>query len=91
MMAEPTLGQRILDAATWLTECVDSGDQAGQGDAQTALRALCARADAAERLAVASSRYIATIDGQRAWTTGTDSDLSEALAAWRAITEEAQP
>ena len=88
MMAEPTLGARIMEAADHLADRTMDCDDGGIADANDQLRALCARADAAERLAVASSRYIATIDGQRAWTTGTDSDLSEALAAWRAITEE---
>lgn len=83
MATEPmSLGMRFRrHVAGWV---MDSVPTPPPGE----LEALEARADAAERLAVASSRYIATIDGQRAWTTGTDSDLSEALAAWRAITEE---
>lgn len=99
-MATEPLGQRILGAAnayaaaiseqvvaisrgTWEVAHADAVT-----DAMDRLRSLVALADAAERGMVASSRYIATIDGQRAWTTGTDSDLSEALAAWRAINGE---
>ncbi len=82
MATEPmSLGMRFRrHVAGWV---MDSVPTPPPGE----LEALEARADAAERLAVASSRYIATIDGQRAWTTGTDSDLSEALAAWRALGE----
>lgn len=83
MATEPTLGRRIMIEATI---CKDA--PAGSAMASKAwddLRALCALADAAERGMVASSRYIATIDGQRAWATGTDSELTDALAAWRAL------
>lgn len=89
-MAEPTLGARILDAATWWTECVDSGDQAGQGDAQTALRALCARADAAERLAVAVAVVRREAPGQEHQQfIDSINEWERALAAWRAINGEA--
>ena len=86
MMAEPTLGQRILDAATWWTECVDSGDQAGQGDAQTALRALCARADAAERLAEATVfRDEAMADESETHRPGYRSDIPNVVFAVRLL------
>lgn len=50
----PTLGQRILEAAR---DCDTSGEYGIIG-AEDRLRALCARADAAERLAVADAAYV---------------------------------
>ena len=91
-MAELTLGQRVMhEAWGWVQYFHHLGDEGSQTIATEArLRAIADRATAAENLAVASERYIATIDGQRAWATGTDSELTEALAAWRAITEGVQ-
>lgn len=78
-----------MDAATWWTECVDSGDQMGQGDAQTALRALCTRADAAERLAVATDA-LDSDDWREVDADGVPlvaNEHANALAAWRSLGE----
>lgn len=122
MATEQTLGQRILDAADAYANAVQeaiqtwgAGEWTGHHDEATAeelatLRALAARADAAERLAVAGDREVATRDALNAALErmyadpdkGRDMDTEEeaatfeaacneydeALAAWRAITEE---
>lgn len=90
MMTEPTLGQRIMDAAEAYANAVQeaiqtwgAGEWTSHHDEDTAmeldfLRTLCARADAAERLAKCCHE-LNNIDFD---------DYLEALAAWRAITEE---
>lgn len=80
-MTEPTLGQRILDAAMrWAFDRALCGIEVGR-ESEDQLRALAARADAAEQLAKCCHE-LNNIDFD---------DYLEALAAWRAITEEVQP
>lgn len=101
-MAEPTLGQRILDAAMrWAFDRALCGIEVGR-ESEDQLRALCARADAAELLAVAVDAYWRTVDVYDAsedageWDGLLEAmgrvrvDLDNALAAWRAITEGVQ-
>ena len=100
-MAEPTLGQRIMDAAEAYANAVQeaiqtwgAGEWTGHHDEATAeelatLRALAARADAAERLAVA----VDTAAGDREvndWSYDARrlDEYNSALAAWRAINGE---
>jgi len=81
MATETTLGRRLFDAAADYDIYGESGYGAGDR-----LRALCARADAAERGMVAFAKEVTAgnmhtlVDERR-----------EALAAWRAITEGVQP
>lgn len=114
MATEPTLGTRILDAVTAWSIAVQDQSEAIDGDSwedsydasvnegMATLRALAARADAAERLAKA--RRVA-VDADDAWETlsgegGEDgrplwdalvtaeNEEREALAAWRATEGE---
>lgn len=86
LLATETLGQQIADAAAlWSIE----GDASGWGsDAAAAawgdLLTLCARADAAEQLAVA----VEWCD-ENGWTFTSEryNEYHEALAAWRALGE----
>lgn len=100
-MAE-TLGSRIMEAAfRWQFERALNGMEAGRAE-YDALAALCARADAAELLAVAVDAYWRTVDVYDAsedageWDGLLEAmgrvrvDLDNALAAWRAITEGVQ-
>ena len=94
MATEPTLGRRIMIEATI---CKDA--PAGSAMVRKAwadLRTLAARADAAERLAVASHVYADAYDER--WALGAADELweleeaarkehIEALAAWRALGE----
>ena len=104
MAIEPTMGERIADAAAeWST----TGDVSGWGSeaaisAWERLLTLCDRADAAERLAVALTERKAAV---AAWIAAdanatpaasdrcraADTEIESALAAWRAITWENQP
>lgn len=105
MMAEPTLGTRILGAAMGLSL---AGNGRTASKVMNDLRALCALADAAERLAEATVfRDEAMADESETHRPGYRSDIpnvvfavrllaakevySEALAAWRAINGEVQP
>ena len=112
MATEPALAQRIMDAATAYANAVQeaiqtwgAGEWTGHHDEATAeelatLRALAARADAAERLAVAGDVYWGAIEAYDTSENEDDWDellvglksrrvqLDNALAAWRAITEE---
>ena len=64
MATEPTLGRRIMIEATI---CKDApAGSAMVSKAWADLRALCARADAAERLAVAAELEVATRDALNA-------------------------
>lgn len=93
-----TLGARILDAAQeWasLWSRVKPDDDlsfALEDDAHERLRALCARADAAERLAVAIDDFHAAcldivitqiVPRER----DEEGEFKQALAAWRALGE----
>lgn len=92
-MTEPTLGTRILDAADQLTDRTMDWDDGGIADANDALAALAARADAAERLAVAVD-VLDRDDWREVDADGVPLVANEhdnALAAWRATTEEVQP
>ena len=86
-----TLGARIFDAAADYDIYVESGYGAGDR-----LRALCDRADAAERLAVAAVRRdLASQEWYRHSWLGSeakgaakdaaDAEYNQALAAWRAL------
>lgn len=100
MATEPTLGRRILDAADryaeaygwWLAETEEDEApgplHAKQRATRETVRALAARADAAERLARAAEALDPThaFDGRAAWTAAYNEHV-KALAAWRAITE----
>lgn len=84
MATEPTLGGRILDAAA---DC-DTAGEYGIIGAEDKLRALCARADAAERLAVATAAYdIPEMLRSPADYARLTDEFNEALAAWRALGE----
>lgn len=91
-MAEPTLGQRILDAAMrWALDRALCGIEERR-ESEDQLRALAARADAAERLAVARIRWndMSTTNSPAAlWDALVEVQGSE--AAWRAINGEVQP
>ena len=90
-MAEPTLGRRIMIEATICKDAPAGSAMAGKAWAD--LRALCARADAAERLAVAVDA-LDRDDWREVDADGVPLVANEhdnALAAWRAITEEVQP
>lgn len=105
MATEPTLGARILDAARdWGATGAAHGWHRDETLAELAnLRALCARADAAERLAGAGDVYWGAMEAYDTSENEDDWDellagmksrraqLDEALAAWRAITGEVQP
>ena len=91
MAIEPTMGERIADAAAeWST----TGDVSGWGSeaaisAWERLLTLCARADAAERLAVACLPHETDddpADDQKAYEDSCQ-EWNEALAAWRALGE----
>lgn len=97
MVTEPTLGQRILDAANRYKDAHRGG--LGAADAWADIHTLAARADAAERLAVA---VVAVADAaeqvestlrddriavKREWLAAKD-EGDNALAAWRAINGE---
>lgn len=87
MATEPTLGARILDAAVGLA-C--AGNRATVDRSMDKLRALAARADAAERLAVAVD-VLDRDDWREVDADGVPlvaNEHIEALAAWRAITGE---
>jgi len=92
-----TLGARILDAAReharlW-SEPAGAGGLVDFGDSWLALRALAARADAAERLAVAVD-VLDRDDWREVDADGVPLVANEhdnALAAWRAIEREVQP
>ena len=105
MATEPTMGERILDAAREHARLWSEPAGAGGpdfGDSWLTLRALCDRADAAERLAVALTERKAAV---AAWIAAdanatpaasdrcraADTEIESALAAWRAITWENQP
>ena len=83
MATEPTLGVRILAGAVGLSL---AWNRATVDRSMAKLRALAARADAAERGMVAFAKEVTAgnmhtlVDERR-----------EALAAWRAITEGVQP
>ena len=62
MATETTLGERLLDAADQWAGAVEAKDFVAQEHAIAALRTLAARATAAERLAVACDREVATRD-----------------------------
>ena len=112
MMAEPTLGQRILDAADACADAISEQVVAiSRGtwevahadavtDAMDERRALAARADAAERLAVARAALediSADLREAAFYDTATkalvkrrraaEAEDAEALAAWRALGE----
>lgn len=92
MMAEPTLGARIMEAADHLADRTMDCDDGGIADANDTLRALAARADAAERLAVARIRWndMSTTNSPAAlWDALIEVQGSE--AAWRAINGDVQP
>lgn len=78
MATEPTLGARILDAAA---DC-DTAGEYGIIGAEDKLRALCARADAAERGMVAFAEDVTGDNWHRIVA-----ERTEALAAWRALGE----
>ena len=88
-----TLGARILDAAREHARLWSEPAGAGGpdfGDSWLALRALCVRADAAERLAVAVD-VLDRDDWREVDADGVPLVANEhdnALAAWRAITGE---
>lgn len=89
-MAEPTLGRRIMIEATICKDAPAGSAMASKAWAD--LRTLCARADAAERLAVTAGVASAAADtAGHAEHSRLAGEFMEALAAWRAITEEAQP
>jgi hypothetical protein len=98
-MATEPLGGRILWAATnWEAIRAEDGVMAGREEYED-LRALCARADAAERLAVAGDVYWGAMEAYDTSENEDDWDellagmksrraqLDEALAAWRALGE----
>ena len=86
-MAEPTLGQRIADAAAG---CIIAEIDHGAGSPEAvevwaALLTLCDRADAAERLARAADAL--------GWTDAADymsgaAEFKAALRAWREVANE---
>lgn len=78
MATEQTLGKRIMEVAVGLS-C--AGNRATVDRSMAKLRALAARADAAERLA-RCCHELNNIDFD---------DYLEALAAWRAITKSEVP
>lgn len=92
MATEPTLGERIMDAAlewagVWARVKADDRDSfEDEDEAHERLRALAARADAAERLAKAQIRWNdmpagSTVDAL--WDAQVEVQRSD--AAWRAI------
>lgn len=94
-MATETLGRRIMCAAeaynmaAWVARGRTTFPQEANARANAALadlRALCARAEAAERLAVAVVRRV---DAREAWVNGADvGAISEAFVAFeKAATE----
>lgn len=98
-MADPTLGRRILDAAfRWAFDRALCGIEVGR-ESEGQLRALCARADDAERGMVARIReisaWLAWADLGRAGDGVSElkaarlaeAEHEAALAAWRAITK----
>ena len=85
-MATETLGQRIFDAAADYDIYGESGYGAGDR-----LRALCARADAAERLAVGLVELFECNSDDGDLMREVREEYNNALAAWRAITGEVQP
>lgn len=93
-MAEPTLGQRIADAAAgWRMAEEDHGVSSdGAMDAWAELLTLCDRADAAERLARAADALEAAYSGHGVNRSLDDHQAAlgvfhEALAAWRGVVE----
>lgn len=98
-MATETLGRRIIDTAVRYKEARGNADK---WDAWDDLKALAARADAAERGMVAAVAVVSTkevfddadptafVGAMYAWGAAKD-ERAEALAAWRAITEVVQP
>lgn len=95
-MAEPTLGRRIMIEATICKDAPAGSAMAGKAWAD--LRALCARADAAERGMVAVIRREALADAwyvadeldvavAKAALDVADTEYDNALADWRALGE----
>lgn len=82
MMNEPTLGQRIADAAAgWRMAEVDHGVSSDAAmDAWAELLTLCERADAAERLAIAMPRPIVCLGGSAALDALEDWEANIAVA-----------
>ena len=97
-----TLGARILEAVGNYVVAVQRLAMPDVRDDLAKLRALCATADAAERLAVAAVRRdLASQEWYRHSWLGSeakgaakdaaDAEYTEALAAWWAIEREVQP
>lgn len=93
-MAEPTLGQRIAEAAAVLRMAeVDHGVSIDAAmEAWAELLPLCDRADAAERLARAADALEAAYSGHGVNRSLGDHQAAlgvfhEALAAWREVVE----